>query len=318
MGIEDNQHPVRLIALDMDGTLLGADGQVSPRAAAALVTAASAGMRLVIATGRRHGYAMRQLRSIGLDPAQTLVSSNGAVIRTLGAALIAQTFLDPAIARRICSHLGDLRNALVLTFDCVGSDGEDVRGALVIEELAELHQSIGRWMAANEPYIEHVVPIERALDHRQPIQMMLCGTIARMRAAEQRLLELPGIAAADGDIAPGLQAANVTLHRTEYPDRDLSLLDILPAGSSKGAALLRLAAGWDIAPAEIMAFGDNWNDLSMLRVAGHPVLMGNAPAELLARAAERNWQIAPANTEDGVAQVLEALLAPEPVAASSR
>ena len=305
-----------MLAVDMDGTLLGADGQVSPRTLAALNAAIASGIRVVVATGRRHSYAMRQLRSLGLDSTQTLVSSNGAVVRTLDAELISQTFLNRDLARRICGHLGEFRDALVLTFDCVGTDGEDRRGALVIEHLAELHNSIGRWMQANEPYLERVQPIEQALLDREPIQMMFCGTIARMRSAEGRLLELPGIAASDGDRDPAAPNGAVTLHRTEYPDRDLSLLDILPAGCSKGAALLALAADWRIPASAMMAIGDNWNDLSMLRVAGHPVLMANAPPELHELAATHRWQIAPAHTEEGVAQILEALLAPEPVGAA--
>ena len=57
-----------------------------------------------------------------------------------------------------------------------------------------------------------------------------------------------------------------------------------------------------------MAIGDNWNDLSMLEAVGHPVLMQNAPEDLHAIAAARGWQIAPPNTEEGVAQILESVL----------
>ena len=315
-----------MLAVDMDGTLLGGDGQVSPRTLASLQAAHAAGIRVVVATGRRHSYAMRQLRSLGLHDTHIVVSSNGAVVRTLAAALVARTFLDRESALRLCAHLGEFRDALVITFDRIGANGDDERGALVVEELAELHSSIGRWMIANEPYIEHVRPIERALTDREPIQMMLCGTIARMRRAEALLRELPGVQASDGDTGPNSPSASeehgtdcsVTLHRTEYPDRDLSLLDILPSGCSKGAALLRLAAGWGIHASEMMAVGDNWNDLSMLRVAGRPVLMGNAPPELLREAAAHGWQITARNIEDGVAQALEELLAAEAVGLASR
>lgn len=310
--LDQELDPVRMIAVDMDGTLLGADGHVSARTLAALQAADAAGIRVVVATGRRHGYAMRQLRSLGLDPQHTLVSSNGAVVRTLGADLIDRTFLDLATARNLCTHLGELRNALVITFDLVGADGEDAPGSLVVEDLAQLHSSIGRWMESNRPYIAHVVPIERALEGREPIQMMLCGTVERMRAAEELLLRLPGVAAPDDQSSPALgDDTCITLHRTEYPDRDLSIVDILPAGCSKGAALLQLAESWDLRPAEIMAIGDNWNDLSMLRLAGHPVLMANAPAALQVMAAEQGWQVTRSHTEDGVAEAIEAMLAAE-------
>ena len=79
-------------------------------------------------------------------------------------------------------------------------------------------------------------------------------------------------------------------------------MDILPAGVSKGTALERLAAtrGWG--PAQVMAIGDNWNDLPMLHVAGTPVLMGNAPVELREMARGLGWWLAPTNDRDGVAE----------------
>jgi hydroxymethylpyrimidine pyrophosphatase-like HAD family hydrolase len=354
--IEAKSNAVRMIAIDMDGTLLGDDGHVSPRNLAALHAAHAAGILIVIATGRRHSYAMHVLRPLGLHHANVLVSSNGTVTRTLGSfgadpipsQLIARTHLPHATALWLCGHVDEFRNALVLTFDRVGPDGEDTRGALVVEHLDELTSSIGRWMAANEPYIAHVNPIERALDAGPadaPIQAMLCGTIDRMARAEARLLEHPGIAAsghpsgrsgrtmnADGVppttlgtpfvTAPSSRVGSnpveptdsnqpvplLTLHRTEYPDRDLSILDILPAGCSKGAAILSLAAAQGIDHAQILAIGDNWNDVSMLEIAGSAVLMVNAPEDLKALARARNWRIGLSNINDGVAEAIESAL----------
>ena len=351
----------------MDGTLLGDDGRVSPRNLAALLAAEAAGIEIVVATGRRHSYAMHILRPLGLRHSSALVSSNGTVTRTLGSfgadpipsQLIARTHLPLATALWLCGYVDEFRNSLVLTFDRVGPDGDDTRGALVVEDLNQLNASIGRWMIANEPYIAHVNPIEQALDSSltdAPIQAMLCGTIERMTRAEARLLEHPGINASghpsgrsgktmNGDgvnPAPGapsfpasttdlggpsfpasservgcLQSPNlatepepiITLHRTEYPGRDLSILDILPAGCSKGAAILSLAAAHDISPSQILAIGDNWNDVSMLEIAGSAVLMSNAPEDLKALARTRNWRIGLANTADGVAEAIESALA---------
>ena len=307
---------VRMIATDLDGTLLGSDGAVSPRNRTALQLAAQAGVEVVVATGRRHCYAMKVLREIGLHDESILVSSNGAVVRTVacnGATrLLNRRHLDPAASTWLLETLGDLRNALVITFDRVGSNGEDQRGALVVEDLADLHRSIDRWMIANEPYIERIVPIERALDGEAPIQMMLCGTVERMRRAETLLLQNPAVSAvSDIAAAPGelpKPHGFLQLNRTEYPERDLSIVDILPAGCSKGNALLQLCAERNIAASELMVLGDNWNDLSMLEVAGQPVLMANAPEELLALATKRGWRITGPNTEDGVAEAIEAAL----------
>jgi hydroxymethylpyrimidine pyrophosphatase-like HAD family hydrolase len=311
----------RLIAIDMDGTLLGDDGRVSPRNLAALHAAEAAGIQIAVATGRRHSFAMRVLRPLGLHPNSILISSNGTITRTLGAPvsqqgisaspipsqLLARTHLPHATVLWLCTHVKDFRNALVLTFDRTGPDGEDSRGALVVERLDHLTASISRWMAANEPYLLQVHPIERALADPSdpPIQAMLCGTLQRMARAEARLLEHPGVAVSghESESEPLL-----TLHRTEYPARDLSILDILPAGCSKGAALLSLAAERGIDPAEVLAIGDNWNDVSMLQAAGRAVLMDNAPEDLKTLARSSGWSIAPSNRDDGVAATIESTL----------
>nr|WP_213804834.1 HAD hydrolase family protein [Granulicella sp. dw_53] len=303
-----------MIAVDMDGTLLGSDGKVSARNLAAMKAAEQAGVEVVVATGRRHCYAMRQLRGLGLNEANALVSSNGTVTRTLGTELIERNLLGRETALWLCGHLGEFRNALVVTFDKVGPDGEDARGALVVERFEELNHSMEKWMAANEPYISHVNPIELALPGPEsgldeaPIQMMLCGTTERMRRAEARLLEHPGVSAVGVEMQERSAGKEVALHRTEYPGRDLSIVDILPAGCSKGSALVRLAAKRGVKMQELLAIGDNWNDVSMLEAAGRGVLMANAPEDLKERAAAMGWTLGGRHDEDGVAVAIEAAL----------
>ena len=299
-----------MIAIDMDGTLIGAEGKVSARNMAAIQAAVDAGIEVVIATGRRHSYAMRVLRGLGLAEECVLVSSNGTVTRTVGSTLIERSYLLRETAMWLCDHLREFRNAMVITFDMVQPDGEDARGALVVEELEDLHSSIGKWMEANAAYIERVVPIEDALNDSgsAPIQMMLCGNIERMRRAEARLQEHPGVFVVGVTAPERLATAEVTLSRTEYPERDLSLLDILPAGCSKGAALTQLTKTRGIDLSELMAIGDNWNDLSMLEIAGRAVLMDNAPEDLKEIAASKGWTIAGHHLEDGVAEAIESVL----------
>ena len=329
-----------LIAIDIDGTLLGSDGRVSPRNREALRRAEQSGVEIVIATGRRHAYAMRVLRELGLPPHNAIVSSNGTVIRTVDAQLLQRTHMPLATARWLCRAVEDFRDTFVLTFDNIGEDGEDRRGALVCEQTAALHDSIGAWMRANEPYIQRVEHMEHALHPplatkrgtavaladeddldlhtagmapdaapgTAPIQAMLCGTMERMAQAEAQLLRHPIVAGADTTAAPTSSSAELTLHRTIYPERDLSILDILPTGCSKASALAHLAAMRGCTMAEVLAIGDNWNDLPMLEAAGQTVLMGNAPAELRRLAEDRGWTIGPTNDEAGVAQAIEAAL----------
>ncbi len=312
-----------LIAIDIDGTLLGSDGRVSARNRAALLRAEREGIEIVIATGRRHSYAMRVLRALDLPEGAAVVSSNGTVIRTVGAQLITRRHMPVETARWLCREVEDFRDTFVLTFDNVGADGEDRRGALVCESTDALHTSVGGWMRANEPYIACVERMEQALLparganaavavaddperlENAPIQAMLCGSVERMAAAEARLLLHPAIAGVGEPEFPGCE---LTLHRTAYPERDLAILDILPAGCSKAAALADLAAMRGCTLNEILAIGDNWNDLPMLQAAGRAVLMANAPEELRGMAASRGWTLGPSNDDDGVAIAIEAVL----------
>lgn len=299
----------RIIAIDMDGTLLGSDTTVSPRNRAALQAAEAAGAEVVIATGRRHCYAMKVLRGLDLNPANALVSSNGTVIRTIGSELLHRTLLPLPTASWLVEHLDGFRNTLVITFDLVGPHGEDTRGALVVEELDALHASVGAWMRANEAYIQHVDRLEDALHEGLPIQMMVCGALDRMRAAEARLLEHELVYSQGHSPLERLHTAEIAIHRTEYPERDLCIVDILPAGCSKGSALLLHAAQRGLEAGDILAIGDNWNDVSMLEIAGRSVLMDNAPADLKDLARRRGWTIGRSNVDDGVAHAIEAALA---------
>jgi len=304
--MKERIHP-RLIAIDLDGTLLHSGGYVSPRNRAALALAHAAGIEVVVATGRRHSFALQVLRELNLPTSHALVSSNGTVIRTIGSELLHRSHFSLETARWLVAHADEFRSTLVLTFDLVGTDGHDTRGALVCESYDDLNASIGRWMTSNRDYLAQVTPIEDALNAAAPIQMMLCGTIARMDAAEALLSAHPNIAAVG---ALELPETEITLHRTAYPDRDLTILDILPAGCSKASALTRLAALRGIEMSEVLAIGDNWNDVPMLEAAGSAVLMANAPADLLALANSdaRDWLIAAHHDDDGVAIAIEEAL----------
>jgi Cof subfamily protein (haloacid dehalogenase superfamily) len=279
--------PVRLIAIDIDGTLLPSAGLgISARNQEALRRAEAAGLHIVIATGRRQAYAIPVLESTGLSLDTVMISSNGTVTRTFSGQRIDRWLLPIETARALCGELRSFGGSTVFTFDYEGP------GELVVESIAELERSVDQWVAQNRPYIREISPLEKAFNSGlSPIQGMVCGKVEQMRNAEARLNS--------SDFA-GL----IETHRTEYPGRDLSILDVLPPGCSKGSAISRLAASLGIRREEIMAIGDNYNDVEMLAYAGHPVLMGNAPPELLERAKLSGWSIARTNDEDGVAHAI--------------
>ncbi|MFC6644899.1 HAD-IIB family hydrolase [Granulicella cerasi] len=302
-----NDTPPRLIAIDMDGTLLNSEGQVSSANRAAIRAAEEAGCEVVIATGRRHSFAMQPLRTLGLNPAHALISSNGTVIRSVNADLLHRSHLSVASARWLVEHADEFRSAMVFTFDRVQPSGFDHRGALVALHEHELNDNIGRWMEANRPYFEYVDKLESSLANEDdaPIQAMLCGSLERMEAALNRLLESQRVAMAGEET----DASEITIHRTAYPGKDLMIVDILPARCSKASALEILAKMRGCTAEDVVAIGDNWNDLPMLEYAGRPIVMANAVDSLLDLGHERGWLIAPSNDEDGVQWAIEQCLA---------
>jgi Cof subfamily protein (haloacid dehalogenase superfamily) len=283
--------PIKLIAIDIDGTLLPSSGTaISERNRQALRLAESAGLEIVIATGRRQAYAAPLLAPLGLKPETVLITSNGSVTRTLSGERLEHAWLPIETARDLCGVLRQFGGTTVFTFDRNG------KGELVLESLVQLHSRIAAWVEANLPSIEEVRPLEDAFATGEaPVQGMVCGTVEEMNKVQQWL-------------ASSAYAKRIELHQTQYPARNLSILDILPPGCSKGVALKKLADSRGIKREEIMAIGDNLNDLEMLECSGNPVLMANASPSLLAIGKERGWDIAPANDDDGVAVILERIL----------
>jgi hydroxymethylpyrimidine pyrophosphatase-like HAD family hydrolase len=179
---------------------------------------------------------------------------------------------------------------MVFTFDRTNGP------SLVVESMASLHRRIALWVEANRHDMVEIAPLERAFDqHEGPIQGMLCGDIPQVRAAERAL--------------QGMESAGrITMHRTEYAERDLGILDLLPPHCSKGTALADYVCSLGLQPGEVMAIGDNFNDQAMLEYAGRPVVMGNAGTEMLALADAHGWATTVSNDDDGVAEMLEPLI----------
>ena len=283
--------PVKLVAIDMDGTLLPTlTTKISRRNAQALQAAQEAGVIVAIATGRRAAFTAPLLDGLHLRADTPLITSNGAVTRTFAGELLNRCRLEARVGRGLCGLLRGF-GVVVFTFDRPG------RGELALESLEQAHERIALWVQANRDAIEVVKPLERALaDGDDPIQSMAAGSVSRMREAEKALR------ASDWN-------GDCSCVRTEYPARDLSILDVLSPGVSKGWALERLAARLGVDRTETMAIGDNWNDVGMLEWAGQAVLMRNAAAELRTMARMRGGKQTPSNDEDGVAVALETALA---------
>jgi len=276
-----------LIAVDIDGTLLNSQFRISEKDLQALRRAHQQGIEVILVTGRRHAFALPIAQQLGFD--LWLISSNGAVTRSLQGEAFHRDLVPAATCLEVCAAMQEFRGNMVVTFD------KESKGALVLERMDELTSSIRHWLEKNMQYIEFVVPIERALTSN-PVQAMFCGTISRMQAAV-RTLESKQV------------KDHITVVRTEYPVRDLCIVDVLNRDCSKGHALKRWAHYRGIPREQVMAIGDNFNDLEMLAFAGAPFIMGNACEELKAR----GWPVTSCNDENGVAAAVEQLLAREPV-----
>lgn len=279
---EVNSQRIKLLALDIDGTLLDPEFKISAQNLSALRAAHEAGIEIVLATGRRHDYALPIAQEIGV-PAW-LISSNGALIRSTSGETFYSDRLPVATAGKLIRHMDAFRGNAVLTFDRQGNN------ALILERFEELNQSISRWIQMNSRFIQYVSPLERALTE-DPIQAMFGGNVARMEEAQRRLSQADFL-------------DEITILKTQYDHRDLCILDILNRSCSKGHALRRWAEKHAIPREQVMAIGDNYNDLEMLEFAGLAVVMGNASNDLKLS----GWKVTASNAENGVARALEDVL----------
>lgn len=283
---EVKQQPIRLLALDIDGTLTDPNFQVPARNIAALRAAHEADIEIILATGRRHDYALPIARELGFPV--WLISSNGALIRSSDSETFFTDHLPARTALELIQYMNEFRRHAVLTFDRPANvPGND---SLILESADELNNTVSRWLEVNRPYIKFVSPLEDALTE-DPLQAMYCGRVALMERLQQRLNRADFL-------------DKITVMRTQYDHRDLCILDILNRECSKGHALKRWAKERGLRREQIMAIGDNHNDLEMLEFAGVAVVMGNASNELK----QNGWRVTGSNEESGVAQAVEQIL----------
>ena len=284
----------RLLALDIDGTLLRDDKTVSERTRVALMRARERGVHLVLVTGRRYPAARRV--ATGLGGAMDLVLHNGALVvclegrddaplRTADGAGILRCRPLPRDLARLTIRIGRERGA-----DPVVHAGHCGEGRLLVQEVASTNPLLSYYLDRSAADVVRVADLEAALDDLDPLQVMFGGAMEEMEA----LL---------GPLGGGLGMA-VRIERTVYPASGVGILDVLAAGLGKAEALDFLRQRLGIAAAETLAIGDNWNDREMLEQAGLGLVMGNANPEMRAL----GLPVLPSNEEDGVAVAIERYL----------
>ncbi|MCM2257499.1 MAG: Cof-type HAD-IIB family hydrolase [Vicinamibacteria bacterium] len=271
---------IRLLALDIDGTLLRSDKTISPRTLVAIEAAQQRGVRLVLVTGRRMPGARKVTRQLGEQV--PLVLHNGALIVEDGKIVRCRPLARAAAAEAV--RIGRAAGA-----DAVLHCGLGGEGWLVLE--GGVHPSntlLAYYLDKAHPDVRTVDDLLAWLDEDgDPIQVMFGGPLAEMEALGPRL------AAGLGDTA--------RLERTVYPREGVGLVDVMTPGVHKAEALAVLQQRWGYTAAETLAIGDNWNDHEMLLTAGVGYVMGNADKGLHAL----GLPLLPTNDEDGVAVAIE-------------
>ncbi|MGE0039621.1 MAG: HAD hydrolase family protein [Vicinamibacterales bacterium] len=270
---------IKLLAIDIDGTLLDSEGRVPAANVAALRRVAAAGVRLAVATGRSFPFA--QAPAADLPDPLAFIVHNGAIARMRAGDTIARRLLSRALAHEVLAATRPWRPSTVLLFD------RPAAGQLVYDQMDWSHPNRSRFRDRNRDLITGVAALEDALDE-DPIQVAFNGEVGPMRELLAYLLALPG-------------AGGLSISVTEYPRRDFSLVDVCAAGTTKGTALAHLAATLGIAREEVMAVGDNHNDRDMLAWAGTGVVMGNAEPELL----DAGFHQTLTNDEAGLARAID-------------
>jgi hypothetical protein len=271
--------PIRLLAIDLDGTLLNSRWEISEANRQALVAATERHVQVVVVTGRRFYSAWPFVTQIPCPV--TLISSNGALIASQAGEALHRDFLPRAVARQVLGIARDYRPYTVLIFHTPH------RGQVTMQEGAASEGPLGWYLRTSANSLRLVPDLEAALD-RDPVQAMIGGPLARIEPAETLLRGSPA-------------GGSVHLTWTKYLTRNISILDIMNRGCSKGRTLRSWAERCGILPSEVMAIGDNFNDLEMLQFAGQPVLMGNRCQGL----DHPDWPTTLSNDQDGVAAAIK-------------
>ncbi len=273
--------PYKLLALDVDGTLLDSQGVLRPRVRAAVRAAAAAGCTVALATGRRYASAVEVAAALDLDT--PLILHNGALIRrALSGTVLDEMPIGLPAARHVAETIA-AAGSQVIVFPPPRA------GELILAGPATLDGDLAAcYLDRCGAHVERR-PLDDLFQGVPPLTIVVLDAERQIDALVARL--------AGGE--------GYTLTRNTFPlwDRAFHALDVLAAGCSKAAGLRALAAQLGIALSDTVAAGDQWNDVEMLEAAGLGIAMGNAPPGVQARAD----RVVGSCEADGLADALAAL-----------
>jgi Cof subfamily protein (haloacid dehalogenase superfamily) len=282
---------IRLLAVDIDGTLLDSRGRLPGVHREALAEASARGVALALVTGRSFHFTRPIVEELNLP--LTAIVNNGAVVKQRDGTTILRTVLPRDVAQQVLTSTRAYEDSVALVFDSPPAadpaDGRDHERQIVYERMDWTHPHRRGYYEKNKAFIAAApASLADTLAEDDPIQVMFNGGVEPMRALLRELRAMP-------------MAGRFSVAITEYERRDFSLVDVNGAGCSKGTTLARWAAAERFTREEVMAVGDNLNDLEMLDFAGTAVVMGNA-ADVVRRA--RPYPVTGSNDEGGLADAI--------------
>lgn len=278
MTFANGKHKVRLIALDIDGTLLDSTSQVPPANRRAIEAAAANGIEIALVTGRRFDFALPIAQQIPC--ALTMIVNNGAVVKSKDGKTHLRRLLPHQTARAVLGLLPEHRAGAAIVFDRVREN------QVIYEKIDWEDPRRKAYFARNREFLANVCPLEDCLVE-DPIQLMYSGSVAEMQGVASLLRGAP-------------QALEFSLAMTFYDHRDFGMVDVIRLNCSKGAVLAEWTALRGFGREEVMAIGDNFNDREMLEFAGLPIVMANSVPELKTF----GWRQTLSNDEGGVAAAI--------------
>jgi hypothetical protein len=267
---------IKLLALDIDGTILNSQNKLTPKTIKTIQDTIKAGVKVVLVTGRRFHAALpiaKELDCLDIP----LITHNGALSkdpRTL--AIFDYKPLDKDLARELVLLGRDFKA------DTLCCDNPQTEGLLVYEQVSDSNVRLKAYISMFQQYTHHVRDLYHYITHH-PIQIFYVGACSLMDEISEKLTkELHS-------------QAKVVL--TAYRSANMAILDVINPLCSKGQAVKTLAESLNIEKSEIMAIGDNQNDLEMLEYAGFPVIMSNSEKSLF----DKGFTQTLSNDEDGAA-----------------
>jgi Cof subfamily protein (haloacid dehalogenase superfamily) len=275
----------RMLAIDLDGTLLSPDGTVSARNKAAIRKALDAGLLVCFATGRNWTESQTILDAV--EHYSTAVFVSGAlVVDTLNRQTLHRMGMDGELAREVCGLIESLGQAALVLQDRQGASGADY----LATDGMTLNEATRQWMEVTSATIHRV----RDLATRSHEHTIRIGIVA---AREECARMQPILKAHFGE--------RIQCHSLFVPAYDVEVLEVFDPAVNKWRGILEVAKIHRVEPSQIVAIGDDINDLPMLTQAGLGVAMGNAKEEV--RQAAK--LVIKSNQEDGLAEFIEELIA---------